>query len=152
VTDIDQVGGRGPYVLDLPIRYANLATRLVMLGSRHRASMAVSVLRGRPLANHVIVRRFAGFTLLATTHDPIAAELLSLSLVDELLPHDSQVTGPWEDDVVQRATELELGVRLPSDITVTVEGNRHAAIDAIIVRILARFGVNVDQVTFIAQE
>jgi hypothetical protein len=71
---------------------------------------------------HLIVRRFPAFTLLAAATDPIAAELFSLALVDEALPEDTQVIGPWEDDFVQRAAEIELGARLPSDIRVEVHG------------------------------
>jgi hypothetical protein len=109
-------------------------------------------LRARPLANHLIVRRFPAFTLLATTTDPIVAELFSLSLVDEDLPGDAQVIGPWEDDFVQRATELELGARLPSDIRVKVHGNQHAAIDVTIGRVVVRMGIHNDQVIRTKQE
>ncbi|HYJ13193.1 MAG TPA: hypothetical protein VEW66_06360 [Thermomicrobiales bacterium] len=144
VSDIDVVGGRGPYVLDLPVRYANPRTRLSLLGSQNRALLAVSILRARPVELHLIVCRFPAFTLLATSSDPIAAELFSLALVDEELPGGTQVIGPWEDDFVQRASELELGVRLPSDLHVVVQGIRQPVIEAMIGRIVARMGMEVE--------
>jgi hypothetical protein len=146
VSDINEIGGRGPYVLDLPIRYSSLRSRMMALGSQDRVARSVSLLSARPLANHLIVHRFPAFTLLATTSDPIVAELFSLSLVDEDLPGNAQVLGPWEDEFVQRATELDLGARLPSDIQAMIHGIRHSAIDTTIGRVVARMGLQVDQV------
>jgi hypothetical protein len=152
VSDIDEVGGRGPYVLDLAVRYANPRARLSLLGSQNRAALAVSILRARPLACHLMVRRFPAFTLLATASDPIAAELFSLALVDEEFPSGTEVIGPWEDDFVQRATEFELGARLPSDLRVMVHGNRQRVNNAMIGRIVARMGMDVDGVIYSDQE
>jgi hypothetical protein len=152
MTDIDETGGRGPYVLDLPARHANVMTRVLALGSPQRAALAVSLLRVVPLANHLVVRRFPSCTLLATTQDPIAAELFSLSLVDETLADDTQVIGPWEDDLVQRAAELELGARLPSDIQLTVRGTRPPSLEVMIGRIAGRMGMEAGAITYLPQE
>ncbi len=48
------------------------------------------------------------------TPDFIAAELVAQALLAED-PHDDE-PGPWERPVVQRATDLDLGVRMPSGI------------------------------------
>lgn len=142
MVDIDAISGRGPYVLDLLGRHAGTPTRVRLLGSRHRAELAISILQARPLQRHVIVRHFPSFELLATTADPIAAELLALALVDEDITRDHQVAGPWEDELVQRATERDLGSRLPDEITVDIVGLRGALIDAALGRILGRIGVD----------
>jgi hypothetical protein len=139
--DIDATAGRGPYVLDLLGRYTDLSTRWRMLGSRRRAELAVAVLRARPLHRHFIVKRFPAFDILATTHDPIAAELISLALVDEVLTRDHQTSGVWEDDFIQRASEQDLGARLPAEISVEVTGLRGERVDAIITRVLNRIGL-----------
>ncbi len=142
IIDIDAVTGRGPYVLDLLARHADARTRLRLLGSKHRAEVAVAILQARPLQRHVIVRHFPSFEFLATCDDPIAAELLALSLVDEDLTRDHQVAGPWEDELVQRATELDLGVRLPQDISIETSGSNDGPAAAALARILGRIGID----------
>ncbi len=49
--------------------------------------------------------------------DLIAAELAGLAVWTAAQPSGHDRLGPWEDPVVQRATELDLGVQLPSDLT-----------------------------------
>lgn len=142
VVDIDAISGRGPYVLDLPARFTDTPTRVRLLGSSRRAELAIAIFQTRPIHRHLIVRHFASFEFVATTTDPIAAELLALSLVDEDLTRDHQVAGPWEDDLVQRATERELGVRLPDEITVEVVGKRGPDIEATLSRVLGRIGIH----------
>jgi hypothetical protein len=48
--------------------------------------------------------------------DLIAAELAGLALWTASLPEGLERIGPWEDPVVQRATELDFGVQHPSDL------------------------------------
>jgi hypothetical protein len=57
--------------------------------------------------------------LAVATPDLIAAELVWLVLAEGIDQEDEPV-GPWEDATVQRATELELGVRLPGQIDLRV--------------------------------
>ena len=142
ITDIDAVSGRGPYVLDLPARYTDTTTRLRIVASKRRAEIAVAILQARPFERQVLVRHFPSFEFIAICDDPIAAELLALSLVDEDLTRDHQVAGPWEDDLVQRATELDLGARLPRDITVETTGPRDGPVPATLGRILGRIGID----------
>lgn len=141
VTDVDAVSGRGPYALDLLSRYVDPISRARHLGSRERETVPVEVNLARTPDRYVLTKDTGAFVLGAVTSDPIAAELLALSLADEDLGRDHRVTGPWEDPMVQRATELDLGVRLPQEIRVTVSGGRSEAIDGMIARIFARIGV-----------
>lgn len=53
--------------------------------------------------------RKAGLTFVVATSDPIAAELLVLGLRQSR--SSLRGTGPWEDSLVQAATELDLGAR-----------------------------------------
>ncbi len=144
VTDVDAISGRGPYVLDLVARYADLPTRLRLLASPRRAELAVALFHARPIQRQVIVRHFASFELVISTSDPIIAELVALALVDEDITRDHQVAGPWEDDLVQRATERDLGVRVPDDIVVNATGMDGNLIHAALSRILGRIGINFD--------
>lgn len=63
----------------------------------------------------VTVGTVGGYAVAVGTTDLIAAELVGLALVQEQAGDDEAV-GPWEDRLVQRATELRLGVRLPGEI------------------------------------
>jgi hypothetical protein len=141
VTEVDAVSGRGPYALDLLSRYVDPVSRVKHLGSRQRVTVPVEVNLARTPDRFVVVKDCGDSVIGVVTHDPIAAELLALSLADEDLTRDHRVTGPWEDPMVQRATELELGGRLPQEMRVTVLGQRSAPIAGVITRVLGRIGV-----------
>ena len=79
--------------------------------------------------------------LLAATCDPVAAELFALALSEGVLGSDLAFTGPWEDPVVQRATELELGVVVPHQIELVIHGDPGDAW-ATLERIAGRIGVD----------
>lgn len=141
VTNVDAVGGSGPYVLDLIARYAHPRTRLRLLASRRRSDAVVDVnLAVRP-AGCVVGRTMVDAVVVGVTHDPIAAELFALALADEGLAPNRAVTGPWEDRVVQRATELELGVQIPQQLRVRLLPAGDSVARTSLVRILARIGV-----------
>lgn len=56
--------------------------------------------------------------LVHVTPDRIASELLGLAIHQATRCPAALSTGPWEDPFVQRATELELGIRLPTDLII----------------------------------
>ena len=62
----------------------------------------------------LLVGERAGAHLALATADPLAAELawLALQPADPAMP----TLGPWEDPVVQRATQLGVGVRVPGQL------------------------------------
>ncbi|MDQ4045066.1 MAG: hypothetical protein M3173_06430 [Chloroflexota bacterium] len=68
-----------------------------------------------PTASVLLTPISDGWLALAAT-DPIAAELWALALAERWLGCDVEMQGPWEDPAVQRATELEVGIRIPSDM------------------------------------
>ena len=63
----------------------------------------------------VVAAAVQGHAVVVSTDDLIAAELVGLALRREQA-NDEEAIGPWEDRLVQRATELNLGVRLPTEI------------------------------------
>jgi hypothetical protein len=50
--------------------------------------------------------------------DRIASELLGLAIHQATRCPAALSTGPWEDPIIQRATELDLGIRLPTDLII----------------------------------
>jgi hypothetical protein len=81
------------------------------------------------------------------TTDPIAADLVGLALWQSRASSRFEHRGPWEDPLVQRATELGLGVGLPEEILIdpisiapAFESTRRE-ISASLAAILARIGV-----------
>ncbi|MDQ3045097.1 MAG: hypothetical protein M3R06_08110, partial [Chloroflexota bacterium] len=83
--------------------------------------------------------------LVVVTKDLIAAELLGLALRRETADPDANSPGVWEDPLVQRATELHLGVALPSMIKLT-SGWAHPEappkeFEALVTRLRPRLGL-----------
>lgn len=61
----------------------------------------------------VLAGRHGSLTVAAATTDLVAAEVVALA-VRETMEEDR--AGPWEDPLVQRATELQLGVARPEEV------------------------------------
>jgi hypothetical protein len=55
------------------------------------------------------------------TTDQIAAELTGLASWQLRRTSADELPAPWEDPLVQRATELDLGVRLPSELALRLD-------------------------------
>lgn len=107
---------RGPFALDLPSRFLHPADRVRVLARPDRARALADIAAAALPARALIVAPVAeGWVGLATA-DPIAAELWALALAEPHLDGRLEMQGPWEDPTVQRATELELGARIPAEI------------------------------------
>jgi len=116
------VGIQGP--ADLPATRP-IAAVAAYAGSRERAlaraarggpepGVWADLAAGAPIALVLLVGAADshGVVLAIATPDLIAAELVWLVLNEG----DDEGVGPWEDATVQRATELDLGARLPSQL------------------------------------
>lgn len=106
----------GPFCLDLPAHFLHPADR-VRLGAsrgwwRHQADIAAMATP----ATTIIVSPVAEGWLAVCISDTVAAELWALGLAEQWHGSDVEMQGPWEDPTVQRATELELGIRIPADM------------------------------------
>ena len=142
-TDVAGVGGRGPYALDLLAHYVHPRDRVRLLASRRRDDAAVDLNLGVTTGLYVISLEVTGFTLCAVTTDPIAAELVALSLAEENLPAHVSVQGIWEDRVIQRATELDLGIQVPAQLAVTLAGaDRFPEAHGAVLRLVSRIDVH----------
>ena len=93
-----------------------LAIRLTPVETGLAAEFALAL---RPLLT-VLVGALGPRSLVVATTDVVAAELAWLALRDDDAEPERPAPGPWEDPVVQRATELDLGVRLPAQLEVAL--------------------------------
>lgn len=96
---------------------------------------------------YVVIDRMpgTGTVVVATTSDPIAAELIVLAI--RQVGRSAPAVGPWEDPLVQAATELDLGVRNPKDVEISTilspslaSGQRRSAAE-LIGRAAERLGI-----------
>ncbi len=141
VTDVDRVGGTGPYVLDLMARYLHPVSRFRQIATPRRSDAAVDVNLAVMPSRFVVGKTLGGIAVVGVAVDPIATELFALALADEDLPTDRAVTGPWEDRVVQRATELEIGIQIPQQLAIEFVGEPLPAVREVIGRVAGRIGV-----------
>lgn len=143
VTDVVEVARHGPFVLDLVARYAHPRHRLRLVVDTGRADLTAEVASAMHCDLHVIALSLPEGTLLAVTTDVIAAELTALALAERCLGNHRAFRGPWEDEVVQRATELQIGVLLPSRIRLLPAGGSVRApwADLLIEHVRRRLGI-----------
>lgn len=115
---------RPSLAIGLWIAYAHpkqaLGARLT--GTRHGLAAEIALAFAPRL--YVIAGDLGSQIVAVATSDPIAAELVGLALQHErlrlgqatVLDPDLEAPGPWMDPLVQRATELRLGVTTPDRI------------------------------------
>ncbi|MCO5218290.1 MAG: hypothetical protein M9953_00415 [Thermomicrobiales bacterium] len=126
VTDVVEVARRGPFVLDLPARYIHPRQRMRLLASGEREALAAEVGSAFPVDLVAVFLALRDGVVLAVTSDVIAAELVALAMSELCIGAPRSFTGPWEDKVVQRATELQMGVGLPSYLGLVANGPHRA--------------------------
>lgn len=126
VTDVVEVARKGPFILDLPARFIHPRQRMKFLASGQRESLAAEVASSFSIDLMAIYMSHREGVVLAVTTDPIAAELTALAMSELCTGAPRSFTGPWEDPVVQRATELEMGVLLPNRIRIITDGPNRA--------------------------
>jgi hypothetical protein len=141
--DVVEVARHGPFVLDLVARYVHPRQRVRIVADKARSEIAAELASAVHMDLHVVALTLREGTFLAVTTDPIAAELVALALAERCIGATRAFTGPWEDEVVQRATELQLGVLLPSRIRLLPSGDaaRSSWADEIIEHVRRRLGI-----------
>jgi hypothetical protein len=125
VSTIDtSASGRSPGSLAIGIwtQYVHPRLALPLLHPARREPKTADVALGlsRRVVGTLLVAGIKGYVVLAWAVDLIAAELAGLAVWTAGLPHDEERIGPWEDPVVQRATELDLGVQSPSALELRI--------------------------------
>jgi hypothetical protein len=120
--DVVEVARHGPFVLDLLARYVHPRQRLRLVADRQRSSLVAEVAAAATPTLSLVSLSVPGGALVSATSDAIAAELVSLALAERCVGPTRAFTGPWEDAVVQRATELDLGIPMPAGIALQPAG------------------------------
>lgn len=122
VTDVVEIARKGPFLLDLAARYMHPRQRMRLLSSGDRESQAAEVASGLPIDLFVIYLAQREGMVMAITTDIIAAELTAIAMSELCVGAPRSFAGPWEDPVVQRATELQMGVLLPDHLKIILNG------------------------------
>lgn len=109
-----------PLALDLLARFVHPRLALLLRADADRAGLTAEInLAARP---RLILLRASlpPWSLVVATTDLVAAELFGLAFREHFLPPGTEITGPWEDRLVQRATELELGAAVPDQLELRI--------------------------------
>lgn len=122
VTDVVEIARKGPFVLDLAARYLHPRQRMRLLSSGQREAQAAEVASALSIDLFAVYLAQREGVMLAVTTDIIAAELVAIAMSELCVGAPRSFSGPWEDPVVQRATELELGVLLPDRMRIILNG------------------------------
>lgn len=141
--DVVEVARHGPFVLDLATRYLHPRQRMRVVANTARSELAAEVASAIHVDLFIVSLTLREGTILSATTDPIAAELVALALSERCVGTTRSFTGPWEDAVVQRATQLELGVLLPAHIRLMPAGSivAQAWSDEVISHVRRRLGI-----------
>jgi hypothetical protein len=109
---------RDPLVLGLWARFAHPRQRLGALAGDDRSGLRAELATAVKPALCILRGETRERPLIVATTDQIAAELTgrAIQFLSHPDPYGERV-GPWELPLVQRATELNLGVSLPADFT-----------------------------------
>jgi hypothetical protein len=121
VADLRQVTRARPLIaLGLWALLTAPAQRIGSLITGPREGLTAEIgLAIQPAALIVLTQLTASGPLICImSHDPIAAELTALAIWQSRLPSTVDLPGPWEDPLVQRASELGLGATQPSQLEV----------------------------------
>lgn len=143
-------GPRPDLILGLWTRLVSPRQRLAARLTGPRDGLTAELLLARR-PDHMIVADVArrGGPLIAVSGtDPIAVEVMTLALRDVRSSSAPTGPGPWEDPLVQRATELDLGIRGPGEASIIASiGDDLAPADQtplhqLITRAAARAGID----------
>lgn len=97
-------------------RYVHPRLAAAVRFSRPDLGAAADVALGFNVAGVLLAAALNGRQILAATPDLVAGQLLALAFQALATPDNEDRIGPWEDPVVQRATELGLGVIHPRQL------------------------------------
>ena len=130
-----------PIALDVLTRYTHPRLRLLLRAAPDREALAAEVNLACRLDLLMVVGVLGAVPVAAITRDRIAAELFGLALREDPVLSSRELAGLWEDKLVQRATELDLGVTVPTQLRVHLPSALPADTAAAFDRILLRLGL-----------
>jgi len=106
--------------------WSHLVPPRLLLGARitgRREGLTAEIALARPPDRIVCIDQMwqTGPIALVSSSDLIAAEVIALALRDVRTARAGDLGGPWEDELVQRATEIGLGCTGPSSLKIRGE-------------------------------
>jgi hypothetical protein len=108
-----------PLILGLWAKFAHPRQRLGALAGDDRTGLRAELATAVRPSLCILFGESRERPLIVATRDQIAAELTGRAIQFASHPDPyGERGGPWELPLIQRATELDLGVRLPSDLTI----------------------------------
>lgn len=137
---LDSSERKGALFLDVLARYLALADRARVFATK---AGPVDVNLGRRPNLCIAACRIEQRVLALASTDLIAAELVAIGLLGHLSGTADEQAGPWEDALVQRATEFELGARLPAEMQLHVapQGEMTETMASVIRSVARRLGI-----------
>jgi hypothetical protein len=102
------------------VRFAHPSQRLAAAATDQREGLTVEIASAFHPALILLVAADHEPPLAIASDDQIAAELVALAIHDlrQQLNDDEEMIGPWERPLIQRATELGLGITWPGALQV----------------------------------
>jgi hypothetical protein len=147
-----ETAARPTLAIGLWSRFAGWRERAGVRLTKPEAALAAEIALAVRPALILLADDWRGWTIVVATADQIAAELVALGLRQTREASGDDRLGPWQDPLVQRATELDLGVRIPDQIqvrgTIAVEADqsRTSAFVELVARVTERLGVRAYEV------
>ena len=122
VNDLDRRrSARDPVAIGIWTGFARSDQRLGARLSADRDGLTAEIALAVHPAAILLTTTVGGLPILVATADQIAAELAGRALLALASPDTGERIGPWEHPLVQRATELHLGVLTPSLIDLAAD-------------------------------
>jgi len=117
VSHLGEIGNPGPTAIGLWTRFADPRLAIPVQGSRRRHPDAADIALAFSPSKIVLITQFKGYVFLISGFDMVAVELVGLAVTAASKSNPELRLRPWEDPVVQRATEIGLGVERPDQIS-----------------------------------
>jgi hypothetical protein len=139
---------RPVFAIGLWARYADWRERLGARLADARGGLTAEIALAVTPRLLLLADRWESLFVVVATTDQIAAELAGRALRPRSRANGDESFGPWEDPLVQRATELDLGVRVPSQIAIRARllvrdgAQLHSAFERRVDEFAGRLGVD----------
>lgn len=131
----------GPIALDVLSRFTHPRLKFFLHMTPEREALVAEVNLACRLDLLIIAGTIGSWHIVALSEDPVATELFGLALREAPMLSSLELAGPWEDPMVQRSTELGLGVTLPSQLRLHVSDSLPCDLTAALDRIRLRLGM-----------
>lgn len=141
---------RGAIAIGIWAKFAHPRQRTGAWMSDGRDGLTAEIARAVSPGLVLLTAEWRGVPLVIASDDQVAAELAGLAVQQLTKPPETEPIGPWEDPLVQRATELGFGVSHPGQIDAgcrwlgTSDGGQDVAFAGFADDCFARIGVKIE--------